>query len=297
MNDKTLESVKDKLQEISRKIWNRDIDDYTELKEGMTNDSFLVAVNGKKYIIRLNGAGTNELIDRKNERINYSVISKYNIGDHIVDIDDVAGYKVTEYMEHVHNCDPENEYDVRLCMQELRRFHSLNLCVPHEFDLFKKIDFYESLWQREKSSYADYSEVKQRVWRLNPYIEKNHGTLGMTHIDAVPDNFLITLGKDVCLIDWEYAAMCDCYVDIAMFALYAGYSKENLDKLIDCYFQGHAKYEIRILIYCYMAVAGLLWSNWSEFKEDLGIQFGDYAKKQYEYAKSYSGLVLNIIGE
>ena len=119
----------------------------------------------------------------------------------------------------------------------------------------------------------------------------------MTHIDAVPDNFLITPEKDVYLIDWEYAAMCDCYVDIAMFALYAGYTKTQLDKLIDLYFQKQVEENIRVLIYCYMAVAGLLWSNWCEFKEDLGIQLGDYAKKQYEYAKSYSVLALSIIGE
>lgn len=290
-------SIMDKLQRISNEIWNQNIDDCVELKEGMTNDSFFVTVNQRYYIIRLNGAGTNELINRKNEKINYSVISRYNIGDHIVHIDDVAGYKVTEYMDDVHNCDPLNDEEVRLCMKELKRFHALHLRVPHTFNLFKEIDFYESLWRRKKSSYSDYHEIKKSVWRLKPYIKKNHGALGMTHIDAVSDNFLITPEKDVYLIDWEYAAMCDCYVDIAMFALYAGYTKTQLDKLIDLYFQKQVEENIRVLIYCYMAVAGLLWSNWCEFKEDLGIQLGDYAKRQYEYAKSYSALALSIIGE
>ncbi len=86
-------SIMDKLQHISNEIWNQNIDDCVELKEGMTNDSFFVTVNQGYYIIRLNGAGTNELINRKNEKINYSVISQYNIGDHIVHIDDVEGYK------------------------------------------------------------------------------------------------------------------------------------------------------------------------------------------------------------
>lgn len=289
--------VRRRLCAISDKLWQKELDDCTALKEGMTNDSFRVTISGKKYIIRLNGVGTEELINRENEKINYAVIAQHHIGDHVIDIDDADGYKVTEYMDNVHNCNPENEEEVRLCMEELKRFHAMHLRVPHEFDLFKKIDFYESLWRREKSSYADYSEVKQSVWRLIPYIEKNHGTWGMTHIDAVPDNFLITPGKDICLIDWEYAAMCDCYLDIAMFALYAGYGRRKLDQLMDFYFQGQTEYRIRVLIYCYMAVAGLLWSNWCEFKEDLGIQFGDYAKKQYEYAKSYSELVLNLIGE
>ena len=31
-------------------------------------------------------------------------------------------------------------------MDFLRKFHNMNLKVNHEFDLFKNIDFYESLW-------------------------------------------------------------------------------------------------------------------------------------------------------
>ena len=74
----TSKSIMDKLQHISNEIWDQNIDDCVELKEGLTNDSFFVTVNQRYYIIRLNGAGTNELINRKNEKINYSVISRYN---------------------------------------------------------------------------------------------------------------------------------------------------------------------------------------------------------------------------
>ena len=42
--------------------------------------------------------------------------------------------------------------------------------------------------------------------------------IALTHIDAVPDNFLFT-GDEIRLIDWEYAGMQDVHVDIAMFAI------------------------------------------------------------------------------
>lgn len=61
-------SAMNKLQHISNEIWDQNIDDCVELKEGMTNDSFFVTVNQRQYIIRLNGAGTNELINRKMKR-------------------------------------------------------------------------------------------------------------------------------------------------------------------------------------------------------------------------------------
>ena len=288
-------STLNRIQAISYKLWQYPIDNCIELKNGMTNDSFLVTCKKKKYIIRLNGLGTNKLIDRKSERINYAIIAKYQIGDPVIDINDSAGYKVTEYLENVHNCSPENEKDIQLCMRTLRKFHSMRLHVPHEFNLFEKINFYESLWKRNQSAYTDYDQVKQQVWQLKSYIQQNHGPWGMAHIDAVPDNFLITPEGKVYLIDWEYAAMCDCYVDIAMFSLYADYDKIQVDHLIDLYFENEVDRKTRILIYCYMAVAGLLWSNWCEFKEDVGIQFGEYAKHQYNYAKNYSQMVLHIL--
>ena len=39
----------------------------------------------------------------------------------------------------------------------------------------------------------------------------------LTHIDAVPDNFLFTRDGDIRLIDWEYAAMQDPHVDMPCF--------------------------------------------------------------------------------
>ncbi len=295
MNNPIPQSEFKKIQMISNKLWNGPVERCVELKSGMTNDSFLVTSDNRKYIIRLNGLGTDKLIDRKNEKINYSIISKYHIGDPLVDINDIDGYKVTEYLENVHNCNAENESDIQLCMRTLRNFHKMKLHVSHEFNLFERIGFYESLWKRKTSKYSDYTQVKQKVWQLKLYIQKNHGPWSMAHIDAVPDNFLITSEGKVYLIDWEYAAMCDCYVDIAMFCLYADYDKIQVDHLIDLYFENEVDRKTRILIYCYMAVAGLLWSNWCEFKEDVGIQFGEYAKHQYNYAKNYSQMVLHIL--
>ena len=54
---------------------------------------------------------------------------------------------------------------------------------------------------------------------LRPYIEAHVGEKVLTHIDAVPDNFLFIDSEDgsedIRLIDWEYAGMQDPHVDIA----------------------------------------------------------------------------------
>ena len=100
----------------------------------------------------------------------------------------------------------------------------------------------------------------------------------------MPDNFLLT-GDDIRLIDWEYAGEQDPHVDIAMFAIYALYDRAQIDALIDAYFPEGCPGETRLKIYCYVAACGLLWSNWCEYKRQLGVEFGEYSLRQYGYAK------------
>ena len=155
--------------------------------------------------------------------------------------------------------------------------------------------FTKSLWGNTPSDYRDYQKTKEHVLELRPYIEQWSGEKVLTHIDAVPDNFLFIEKngeEEIRLIDWEYAGMQDPHVDIAMFAVYAMYDREQVDALIDAYFPEGCKNEIRIKIYCYIAACGLLWSNWCEYKRNLGVEFGEYSLRQYRYAKDYYKIVM-----
>ena len=161
--------------------------------------------------------------------------------------------------------------------------------------MFEVIDYFESLWGNEKSIYSDYEETKKNVFSLKRYIDKYKQEECLTHIDPVAENFLISLSsaneREVYLIDWEYAAMQDPHLDIAMFCLYSLYNRQGVDRAIELYFGGKVQDEIRIKIYCYMAVGGLLWSNWCESKYNGGTEFGVYALRQYRYAKEYYRIV------
>lgn len=272
-----------------------DIMKITMLKKGMTNRSFLFSCKGKKYIMRIPGEGTEQLINRAKEAKVYSVIKDKNICDHIIYMNYQNGYKITEYMDNARVCDAYSDSDIEKCMSKLRSLHELSLEVGHEFDIFKQIEFYESLWQEGKSVYRDYRDTKEKVFSLKEYIDQQPKKKVLTHIDAVPDNFLFYNEKNgvekVCLIDWEYAGMQDPHVDIAMFCIYALYNKEQVDKLINIYFRGECPKPVRIKIYCYIAACGLLWSNWCEYKRCLGVEFGEYSLRQYRYAKEYYKIV------
>ena len=273
-----------------------EIKNITVLKKGMTNRSFLFECQNQKYIMRIPGEGTDHLINRKEEADVYQALENRQICDDVLYMNPDNGYKITAYLEDATNCDAENWDEVEACMTKLREFHELNLKVDHRFDIFGQIDFYESLWNGEKSYFKDYETTKTAIFELKKWIDTLEKNETLVHIDAVPDNFLFT--KDgIRIIDWEYAGMQDPHVDIAMFSIYSLYSREQVDHLIDLYFKEEVSPIIRTKIYAYIASAGLLWSNWCEYKRSLGIDFGEYSLCQYRYAKEYSKLVLSTLEE
>ena len=275
------------------KVSKSEIVDINVLKKGMTNRSFLFTCRNKKYIMRIPGEGTDQLINRREEAQVYEVIKGRGICDDIAYINPENGYKITEFLEDSRVCDADNPDDLKACMKKLREFHSLDLEVDHSFDIFGQIDFYESLWDGAPSIYRDYKKTKEHVLELRTYIDEHMERKCLTHIDAVPDNFLFTADGDIRLIDWEYAGMQDPHVDIAMFCIYSLYNKRQVDRLISIYFEGKCSKEIRIKIYCYIAACGLLWSNWCEYKRSLGVEFGEYSLRQYRYAKDYYKIVMD----
>ena len=277
-----------------------DILNIKALKTGMTNRSFLFECRKKKYIMRIPGEGTDLLIKRKEEKHVYDIIEKYNLSDKVLYFNENTGYKITEFIENAHNCDCMNIDEVKKCMIYLRRFHEYKIKTDHIFDIFEKIEYYEMLRDGRNSIYKDYSLTKENIYKIKKYIDLYKSDYVLCHIDSVPDNFLlynINCKEEIRLIDWEYSAMQDPDIDIAMFAIYAMYDRNEIDMLINLYYNSNCNQERRIKIYCYIACCGLLWSNWCEYKSSLGIEFGEYSMRQYRYAKDYYRIVNEMLGD
>lgn len=291
--DSSAKHLKSEIVDLIAQVFRtnaEEIKDIEVLKKGMTNRSFRFVYQNKKYIMRIPGEGTDCLINRQQEHEVYLAIEKEKICDEIIYLNPDNGYKITGYLEGVRTCDPCHTDDVVRCMRFLRKFHQKNIQVNHAFDLYEKIEYYERLWEGRPSCYRDYPETKENVFWLKSYIDSIEKERTLTHMDAVPDNFLLK-ENEIYLIDWEYAGMQDPHLDIAMFAAYAMYQREDVDKLIDAYFEQACPKDIRIKIYCYLATVGLLWSNWCEYKSKLGVEFGEYSLRQYRFAKDYYKIV------
>ncbi len=295
LQSSAIEAIADALGVYPYEIRNISI-----MKKGMTNRSFYFTVNEDRFIMRIPGEGTDELVNRHQETEVYGMIKGLGFCDDPLYIDPDTGYKISLYLEGVRSCDPDSREELTACMRLLKRLHDLGLKVDHTFDIFERIEYYESLWEGFSSVHPDHAETKKNVLALRPYIEAHAAPYCLCHIDANADNFLFYEKEDgtegLQLTDWEYAGMQDPHLDIAMFCIYSMYNRKQVDRLINIYF-GDEKCpeETRIKIYCYIAVCGLMWSDWCEYKSQMGIEFGAYAKRQYRYARDYSRIVARCL--
>lgn len=264
----------------------------TPLKQGMTNDSFIFSINNERYIIRVPGVNTEKIINRHQEYDVYQAIKNEEFVEPVVYIDREKGYKISKFIENSHTVNPKDWNEISACLKRLRDFHSQLHRVEHCFDVCEHINYYESLMP-DTSIYEDYGNTKKNIESLEPIIKNLVKDWTLCHIDAVCDNFLVTENQDVYLIDFEYAAMQDPDLDLAMFIVYSLFDRQEIDRIIDIYFENQVTPLKRYKIYSYIAMVGLLWSNWCEAKQDEALLNSSYAKQQYNYAKTFYQIVFD----
>ncbi len=258
------------------------------LKAGMTNKSFLFSIGEDSYIFRIPGPGSEVLINRQQEKTVYDTIAPLHLSDEIIYFNGESGYKISRFYKNSRNCDASNWEDVGACMKTLRNFHQSNLSVTHEFSLRERIHYYESLCLNPYCiRFEDYKQVRSSMNELLDFIDGLHPPKTLSHLDSVQSNFLLLPDLSIKLIDWEYAGMCDCLVDIAMFAIYSYYNEGQIQKLMELYFERPAYPKEKLRVYSYVALGGFLWALWTEYKSFCGEEFGDYSMKMYRYAKDY----------
>ena len=281
-------NIRDIIQSIFN-VKNTDIE-LIPLKQGMTNDSFIFSINNERYIFRTPGVNTEKIINRHQEYDVYQAIKDEEFVEPVVYIDKDKGYKISKFIENSHTVNPKDWNEINACLKRLKEFHRQSHRVEHYFDVFEHINYYESLMP-SVSKYEDYKEIKKNIESLEPIIENLVKNWTLCHIDAVCDNFLVTENQDVYLIDFEYAAMQDPDLDVAMFIVYSLFDRQEIDQIIDIYFEHQVTPLKRYKIYSYIAIVGLLWSNWCEAKQDQELLNSSYAQQQYNYAKTFYQIV------
>ena len=294
------------MAELIRKIEDADIPKLRELLEivfqdsgyagitrlgGMTNHSYKITrSDGQEYLVRLPGEGTEEMINRDDERKSTELACKLDIDAPLLYFDGI-GRKV---MRFIHDPQPMSEAVMRRpenrrqAARIFHRLHSSGVDTGVRFEVFEMADLYEKIISKAGTSfYDDYEEVRRTVMDIKAAVDLENGIRKVPcHNDSLMGNWVLDGNGRLYLIDWEYSGMNEAMWDLSCLSIEAEYSASDDEGLLKDYFERDAttaekKYLIAAKLY-----VDYLWTLWGLTRVPFDGQFmQDYADTRYARLK------------
>lgn len=255
---------------------------------GMSNKNFKITFNGKSYVLRVPGNGSEGMVERSNEEFNASAASKLGINPEIRYFNSENGIKLTDFIENAETLNAatvQRHENMRKIADIYKQLHNSHIRLRNEFNIFHEIEKYDMLMARTGAKmYSGWENVRQEVMNLEHHLNKLGVDLKPCHNDALYENFIKATDGTIFLIDWEYSGMNDPMADFAALFIEAGFEKENEDYILDKYFNGSIPPNAREKILCYQILWDYLWAQWTVIKEAKGDDFGTYGPDRFNRA-------------
>ncbi len=257
---------------------------------GMTNRSYMVALKDGdglyEVVVRIPGEGTEEIINREDERKSTELACRLDIDSKLLYFGDDG----TKIMEYVH----EPQYMNEFMMQQseiiykaadiFRRLHHSGVDTGVRFDFISMAGLYESVIQKNGISlYDDYNQIKQGVLDIKKEIESIKGKCTVPcHNDSLLGNWVLGGDGRLYLIDWEYSGMNDPMWDLSCLSIEASYSDKHDMELLNAYYKKDISDEEILYFNASKLYVDYLWTLWglTRVSHD-GESMMDYANNRY----------------
>lgn len=252
---------------------------------GMSNKNFRVDFEGKSYVLRVPGNGSEGMVERSNEEYNAIESCKLGVNPPIRYFDATTGIKLADFIENAETLNSatiQRHDNMRKIAKIYQTVHNSRIRLKNEFNIFREIEKYDLLLKRAGvEMYEGWETVRPKVMALEDYLNTLGVDLKPCHNDALYENFIKATDGTIYLIDWEYSGMNDPMADFAALFIEARFEKENEDYILDKYFDGDIPETARLKILCYEILWDYLWAQWTVIKEAKGDDFGAYGRDRY----------------
>ncbi|RYD04911.1 hypothetical protein N752_12045 [Desulforamulus aquiferis] len=215
--------------------------DKSRFAGGLTNYNYIMNIRGIDYVIRQPGGMTEQIIDRKMERVNNNIASEFGVNSDSIFFDQDSGIKISIYIKNSQNmaqAGPGSAINLESVSALMKKIHSFPKDFSNCFDWQIELSKYEQIIRQQGGSFFfDYTTLKDK---LVSFVQNNIKSTILTpcHNDTVPENFIIDDTGRTYLIDWEYSGMNDPCWDVAAYILESKLSEEAINHLVQSYF-GH----------------------------------------------------------
>lgn len=283
------------IKAIVREALKVNDEDITEVTPagGMTNKNYRICVKGIRYILRVAGTGTEQMINRSTEMFNSAIASEkgYNVEVPYFNLE--TGVKISKFIENAETLthrSVKKEENLRQVTKILRSLHeSKDFHMDNEFNVFRELEKYEEILRGDRGQFFDdYDEVREKVMALEEELKACGRVFVPSHNDLVSENLVKDTEGRIYLIDWEYSGVNDDMWDLAALSLENEFSEDDIELMFRLYFNGKdADDNSRRRLLIHQICQDTLWAVWTLIKEAEGDDFGTYGIDRYNRAKEY----------
>ena len=276
------------IQGIIKQIdeWKGKTVKYELLDKGLTNHNYKTYVNDDVFVLRIPGVGTDLFINRDHE-INASTIAgKIGVAPEVVNHIEKGNITVTRFVDGT-VLSPElvvrNDNRINHIIDTVKVIHEKAVFRIH-FDPFvairTRLEYtknYKTFLPKDIQWMISLSDDIENAMRRN---KPRHVAC---HNDLNPENF-IDDGKQLWIIDWEYAAQADPFFDLGNFRAETPLSR-NQEELVIRRYCGAMKYNRLCRMLLYKIIADLCWGLWAMIQEKISrkdVDFHDYGLGRFE---------------
>ena len=216
----------------------------TLLTGGITNLNFKIDADGKSYVIRLAGEGTDQLgIRRDVEYAANFAAGQLGIAPEVVYFIEPEGHIVTRFVNGK-RLPPEEiikpDNIVRV-VRKVRLFHRRAPELKGEFNVFRRVEMLTKISKSNNCKFPfDWDWIMQKKGEVEEALSKDPYIPTPCHDDLLNLNWLDEevpgeIGE-LRLLDWEYAGMGDIFFDLANFCHHHRMTDDQVRLLLQEYF-------------------------------------------------------------
>ena len=253
---------------------------------GLTNHTYhTVLEDGREYVVRIPGEGTEEMIVRGDEKVSTTLACRLGIDAQMLYFGE-DGSKVTEYIKDAKTMSAAAFHDekmVRFAAEIFRKIHSCGEDTGVPFEVFDMAAGYEKIIANMNVPMpGDYEAQKVKIMKIKQQVDGEiHPVKVPCHNDPLCENWVLG-GDRMYLIDWEYAGMNDGMWDVSDISIEAGFD-EKWDTILLTDYLGHTpsvtewKHFLANKIY-----VDFLWTLWAKTRVPYdGQPMEDWAQERY----------------